>query len=56
MNLTNDEKEFIRHVVKQKKEHFDKEKGIAKEDATLAFIKAEAQYEIFLEKLLKKLS
>lgn len=54
--FSKDEKEFLRVIVKRELESFVKqEKSVARE-AALNFLKAEHEYEHFLERLLEKLA
>ncbi len=55
MNLTNNEKEYLLGVVKKELAHLRKdEKTVLFENA--GFLKAEEEYESFLNQLIKKLS
>jgi len=53
--FSNDEKEFLKDLVKRDLEHFKKEEKTVAMESALKFLKAEHEYGHFLEKLLEKL-
>ncbi|VVB81153.1 Uncharacterised protein [uncultured archaeon] len=54
--FSNDEKEFLRDMVKRELEHFKKEQKIPGDlEASVRFFKAAHEYGHFLEQLLAKL-
>ena len=54
MNLTKEEKEFIKLLIKNKLEEFKKEEKTIIEQDKPSFLAAEVKYEEFLKALLKK--
>jgi hypothetical protein len=55
MSLTNDEKAYLKKIVKEELENFDKKKKSLFIGMSLSFLKGEHDYTHFLENLLKKL-
>ncbi len=55
MTLTNDEKNLLSLLVKRELERFKKEKKIGDFGASVKLLKAEHEYEHFLERLMEKL-
>jgi len=53
--FSNDEREFLKELVKRELEHFRKDEKTAGMDAALKFLKAEHEYGHFLENLLAKI-
>ncbi len=53
MNLTNDEKKIIRFVLKKHLEEVNETEKLLNMD--VSFLAAEEKYEMFVEKLIKKL-
>ncbi len=53
--FSNDEKEFLKELVKRELEHFKKEEKTVVMSSALKFLKAEHEYGHFLENLLEKL-
>ena len=53
--FSNDEKEYLKELIKRELEQFRKEGKTASMDAAVRFLKAEHEYGHFLEGLLEKL-
>lgn len=53
--FNSEEKEFLRRLVKRELEHFLKEKKLSEQDASVGLLKAEHEYEHFVEGILEKL-
>lgn len=53
--FSNDEKEFLKELVKREMEHFKKEEKTVAMESALKFLKAEHEYGHFLENLLAKI-
>jgi len=53
--LTNDEKSYLKELVKRELEHFKRDGKAASQDAAVGFLKAEHEYGHFLENILEKL-
>lgn len=53
--LSNDEKEYLKMLVKREIQRFKKEGVAASGDAAVKFLKAEHEYGHFLDKLLENL-
>lgn len=51
--FTNDEKEYLRIIMRRELEHFQKEKIVT--DERIVFLQGEKKYEDFLRELLRKL-
>ena len=55
MMLTKDEKEYLRKIVKEELDKFEKKQSALFVGMSLNFLKGEHEYKHFLENLLKKL-
>lgn len=55
MNLTNEEKAYLKALVAREAKHFKGEKKMAGEESSLPFLVAEEKMESFIAALLKKL-
>jgi len=55
MMLTKDEKEYLRKIVKEELDKFEKKQSALFIGMSLNFLKGEHEYKHFLENLLKKL-
>jgi len=55
MMLTKDEKEYLRKIVKEELDKFEKKQSALFIGMSLTFLKGEHEYKHFLENLLKKL-
>ena len=53
--FSNDEKQYLRELLKRELESFRKDQKTAAHDAAVRFLKAGHEYGHFLEKLLEKL-
>jgi hypothetical protein len=53
--FSNDEKEYLRVLLKRELEQFKKEGKAASQGAAVRFLKAEHEYGHFLERLMEKL-
>ena len=53
--FSNDEKEYLRELIKRELAHFRTEQKTVAMDAAVKFLKAEHDYGHFLERLLEKL-
>ncbi len=53
--FSNEEKEYLKELVKRELGHFKKEEKTVAMDAAVKFLKAEHEYGHFLEKLLAKI-
>lgn len=55
MELTNEEKAYLKALVAREMKHFKGEKKLAADESTLKFMVAEEKMEAFIAALLKKL-
>jgi len=53
--FSNDEKEYLKKLVKKNLESFQEEEKTILDNMTPAFIKSEQEYEDFLKEIIKKL-
>ena len=53
--FTNDEKEYLKILLKRELDHFKREEPTVAAESALKFLKAEHEYGHFLERLLEKL-
>ncbi len=53
--FSNDEKEYLKALLKRELDNFKKEGKTASMDAAVRFLKAEHEYSHFLERLMEKL-